>query len=386
MAINETSFKPGDTDNNLLRKILMVLLAQGTGSGPTGNVNVTGGALTSAGAVTIADGADVALGSTTDPAKDGSTSGTVVSFLRGTDVATQNLVVATGSPTDAVVTNPVLSASVIAALKGILTADNLTNTNVGAAADAAVTNPASSASVIASLKGILTADNLTNTNVGAVADAAVTNPASSASVIASLKGNLTASNTTNTNLGAVADAAVTNPASSASVIAALKGILTGVNLNQNVGGYTSVIKDTTAVSTTPAYTAGDAVGGKRTITNALRTSGGSGILESVQILDRANQKAAMELFIFDSDPSAATITDNAAFVFSTDDLKVLAHVTIAATDYVTINSKAVATIKGLGVALKGNATSTLYAALVTTGTPTYAATTDLQLIYGILQD
>ena len=359
MAINETSFKPGDTDNNLLRKILMVLLAQGTGSGPTGNVNVTGGALTSAGAVTIADGADVAEGARSDALNlNPNTSGSVISFLKG----------------------------LLAAELAVQTDTTDISNAVGAETDAAITNPASNGTSIALLKGVLTADNLTNTNVGAVADAAVTNPASSASVIASLKGNLTASNTTNTNLGAVADAAVTNPASSASVIAALKGILTGVNLNQNVGGYTSVIKDTTAVSTTPAYTAGDAVGGKRTITNALRTSGGSGILESVQILDRANQKAAMELFIFDSDPSAATITDNAAFVFSTDDLKVLAHVTIAATDYVSINSKAVATIKGLGVALKGNATSTLYAALVTTGTPTYAATTDLQLIYGILQD
>lgn len=186
--------------------------------------------------------------------------------------------------------------------------------------------------------------------------------------------------------GSTSDAAVTNPALSATEIALLKGILTGVNLNQNVGGYTSVIKDTTAVSTSPAYTAGDAVGGKRTLTNALRTSGGTGVLESIHILDRANQKAAMELFIFDSDPSAATITDNSAFVFSTDDLKVLAHVTIAASDYITINSKAVATIKGLAIALKGNATANLYAALVTTGTPTYAATTDVQLIFGVLQD
>lgn len=175
----------------------------------------------------------------------------------------------------------------------------------------------------------------------------------------------------------------------ASLLTATVSQGTAANLNAtvigNVGGYTTLIKDTTAVSTSPAYTAGDAVGAKRTIANAVRTPG-TGILESVTILDRANQKAAMTLFIFDADPTAATITDNAAFVFSTDDLKVIAQVSIAASDYVTTNSKALAQKTGLGIALKAASGTTLYAALVTTGTPTYAATTDVQLEYGFLQD
>jgi len=348
MANPENIFRPGDSDNNILRKILGELndgldISGGTINIP-GNINATvvGGSLTSAGAVTIADGADVALG-------------------------------ATG---DTFITNPAVSGTLIGISKGILSYLNAIQTAEGFKTDAAVTNPASDATIIAALKGVLTADNTTNTNLGAVADAAVTNPASSASLIAATKGVLTAVN----KIPSVGQAAA---AASVPVVIASDQIA-GLN---NVGGYTVAIKDTTAVSTTPAYTAGDAVGGKRTITGALRTSNGSGILESIQILDRANQKAAMELFIFDSNPAAATITDNAAFVFSTDDLKVLAHVTIAATDYITINSKAVATIKGLGIALKGADSSTsLYAALVTTGTPTYAATSDVQLIYGILQD
>ena len=90
--------------------------------------------------------------------------------------------------------------------------------------------------------------------------------------------------------------------------------------------------------------------------------------------------------IFDADPSAATITDNAAFVFSTDDLKVLARISVSATDYVTLNSKAVATVKGIGAVLKAASGTSLYCAVVTTGTPTYAATSDVQVIFGILQD
>ena len=303
--IDETRWKPGDLEYDILRKILAVLLAGGgSGGGSSGNVVVTSGSLTSAGAVTIADGADVAE---------------------------------------------------------------------GARADAAVLTPGSSASVIALSKGILTKSN--------TIDARITSLAVDVNGI-------------NATTGTTADAAVTNPALNASVIAALKGILTDLTTintstvaNNNVGGFTVSLKDTTAVSITPAYTAGDAVGAKRTITGALRTVNGSGILESITILDRANQKSAFEIFIFDSNPAAATITDNVAFVFSTDDLKVLAHVTVAATDYITVNSKAVATLKGLGVTLKGaDASTSLYAAVVAVGTPTFAATTDLQLIYGILQD
>ncbi len=152
----------------------------------------------------------------------------------------------------------------------------------------------------------------------------------------------------------------------------------------NVGGYTTVIKSASVV-TAAAYSAGNAVGAKRTLSNAVRTPG-TGILESIVLLDRANQKAAMTLFIFDADPTAATITDKTAFVFSTDDLKVIAQVNIGAGDYVTTNGKAIAVVSGLNIALKAASGTTLYAALVTTGTPTFAATTDVQLSFGILQD
>lgn len=152
-----------------------------------------------------------------------------------------------------------------------------------------------------------------------------------------------------------------------------------------VGGIANVIDITPAVSTSPAYTAGDAVGGKQTLASALRVASGTALLESISITDLGNQKAALEIIIFDSDPAAATITDNAAFAWSTDITKVLGHITVAAADYVTIAGEAVATLSGLNIVLKGAAT-TLYAAVVAVGTPTYTATTDLKFRYGILQN
>jgi hypothetical protein len=159
---------------------------------------------------------------------------------------------------------------------------------------------------------------------------------------------------------------------------------TAVPISGNLGGKIALIKDTTVV-TAAAYSDGNAVGGKRTLANAL-TSVGTGVLESIMLLDRANQKPAVEIYIFDADPTNATITDKAAFVFSTDDLKVIARISVSGSDWITHNSKATACIKGLGVALKASGTS-LYAAVVLNGsTPTFAATTDFQIIVGILQD
>lgn len=338
MAADEKTFKPGDTDNNLLRKILMELndgldISGGTINIP-GNINATvvGGSLTSAGAVTIADGADVTQGSKSD--------------------------LAVASPLSDPASSISLQRNEISLLGSIATTSSTIQTRIPASLGAK-TSAGSFSVTIATDIGTAAAPIGTRLSTGAAFyDAAKT-------------GQLP------TTLGQ------TTVANSLSVAIASDQIA-GLN---NVGGYTAGLKDTTAVSTSPAYSIGDAVGAKRTITGALRTSNGSGILESITILDRANQKAPMELFIFDSNPGAATITDNAAFVFSTDDLKVIAHVTIAATDYITINSKAIATIKGLGIALRGADSSTsLYAALVTTGTPTYTATSDVQLIYGILQD
>lgn len=156
-----------------------------------------------------------------------------------------------------------------------------------------------------------------------------------------------------------------------------------------VGGNSKLITPSITVSTTPAYSSGDAIGGKITFTNAFRiaTAGATAVVESLMVLDRANQKPAFNLIIFDSDPSAATITDNAAFAYSTDDLKVLGRIPVATTDYVTYNSKAIATIRGIGlVVTAAGASSSLWGAIVTTSTPTFAATTDFQIRLGLLRD
>lgn len=155
----------------------------------------------------------------------------------------------------------------------------------------------------------------------------------------------------------------------------------GENHLGEVAGSGKSIKVAQTVSTSPAYSSGDAIGGKITLANAVRVSGGISILANIHLTDRANQKPTGNIFLFDADPSAATITDNAGFVFSTDDLKVVATVPVASTDWVTTNSKATANLSGLARMVQAASGTTLYAAFVSTSTPTFAATTDLQLVF-----
>jgi hypothetical protein len=363
MAADDTQYQIGDNDNNILRKLLQGLKTGVFNIGTSGGGGGGGG-----GAVTVADGADVTQGAKGDAANTDSTSSwSVVSLLKGIWAKLNGGVAVTGTLTAVTsITNPVTVAQATAAnLKTDLSGSGaLANvTTVGTITNPVTVAQATAANLKTDLSGSGALANVTTVGT-------ITNPVTVAqATAANLKVDLSGSGALGT---------VTNVTTVATVSTLTAG---------NVGGFTVGVKDTTAVSISPAYTSGDAVGAKRTITGALRTSNGSGVLESIQILDRANQKAAFDIYIFDANPTNATITDNAAFVFSTDDLKVIAHISVAAADYVTTNSKAVATKGGLGVALKGADSSTsLYAAIVTTSTPTYAATTDLQVIWGILQD
>lgn len=136
--------------------------------------------------------------------------------------------------------------------------------------------------------------------------------------------------------------------------------------------------------TAALYTAGNSIGGKITIADAVRISGGVSILAGIHLLDRANQKPVGTIYIFDADPSAATLTDKTAFVFSTDDLKVVATIPVAAADWITTNSKATAHLRSLAAEVQAASGTTLYAAFVTTSAPTFAATTDMQAVFDLV--
>ena len=188
-------------------------------------------------------------------------------------------------------------------------------------------------------------------------------------------------------LGRAADAASVSVALSTEDVAILNGAqAAGENHIGEVGGNSGVVQVALTVTASSAYASGNSIGGKMTIANAVRAAGHGTTLQNIVILDRANQSPAGNILIFNADPTNATLTDKTAFVFSTDDLKVIARIPVASSDYATINSKAVAILVNLGRVLAATSGTSLFAAFVTTSTPTFAATTDVQLSFAFLKD
>ena len=143
---------------------------------------------------------------------------------------------------------------------------------------------------------------------------------------------------------------------------------------------------------TNAYSTGDLVGPKQTLTGAGACDSSigplglcAGVIGSITITDLEKQSANFDIIIFSSNPTGTTFTDNAAFDIADADLPKVACV-IPVTTQVLFNDNAVAVNQSAGCVFDAKATyGTLYAAVVIRSTATYSAT-GLTFRYGILQD
>lgn len=142
--------------------------------------------------------------------------------------------------------------------------------------------------------------------------------------------------------------------------------------------YGKYIKSAPTITVTlNAYSDNDVVGGLITFElDGLSQNGG--ILNGLLLTDAANQSEPYRLFLFHDLPS--TIANDAAFAPTIADLKKLfAVVTIAAADYVTVNSLQFVLKEDINDVFSVT-NNRLYGYLVANGsTPDYAAATDLSL-------
>jgi hypothetical protein len=138
-----------------------------------------------------------------------------------------------------------------------------------------------------------------------------------------------------------------------------------------------IVEVTPTVSSGAAYTANDQVGGLMTLTGAVPASSDGAVLRQISVVDKGKQSAALNVLLFDAQPTVAS-SDNAACDVADAELagKCLGHVAIAAGDYVALSAGSVAA-KQVTVPVKADSSATLYALAMTTGTPTYASTSDL---------
>lgn len=159
----------------------------------------------------------------------------------------------------------------------------------------------------------------------------------------------------------------------------------GENVIGRVGKRSVRIAVTPTVSTSPAYTAADAVGGLLTFANAAANTGLGGVIQTVTIIDLGNQKPALQLYL-----SSLTFTptaDNAAFTISDGDAaNSIGWIPIVAGDWQSNGAaNAIACVRNVGLRFHPTTTS-IFGQLQTTSTPTFVGTSDIIVILEIELD
>jgi hypothetical protein len=147
---------------------------------------------------------------------------------------------------------------------------------------------------------------------------------------------------------------------------------------------TSTVVDLTLSLDTSAYADGDVLAEAQELTNAVRESGGSGVLQSIVVVDQNDQGEALDVVIADSSITLGT-ENGAVSISDADAAKILGIVEVVASDYVDLVNSQLATKNGLGISVEASGSSSLYVGAISRGTGTYTAS-GIVLRIGILQD
>lgn len=162
-----------------------------------------------------------------------------------------------------------------------------------------------------------------------------------------------------------------------------------VNAGENhvgeVGGNQATVTVPLTVTSGSAYAAGNAVDGLKTIAGAARVAGGSGMVQSISLAFKSAQTAGADVYIFASSPTGTTVTDKTAFSLASADADKpigISHVT----DCKTAGTTTFCQSQREAMPYALSAGTSLYAVVVTTGTPTFQSTSDAILTVRILRN
>lgn len=300
--------------------------------------------------------------------------------------------------------DPETIAAVVAILAK-LTADPATNTGLAAIASLLTTQAGfldgleamqtTANGSLASILAKLSADPATQTTLAAIAalltahsgflDGIEGLQTTGNGSLAAILAKLTADPATNTTLAAIASLLTTQ----AGYLDGIEGLLAaptpaGELHIGSFGGNTAYI-DITLTTDTAIYASGDVLADTQPIANAMRLNNGTGILQSVHLLDEDDQGLALDLIFLSANNTLGT--ENAT-VTITDVLArdILGSISFATVDYIDLGGCRIATKTGIGLVVKPETgTRVVYVAAITRGAPTYSAT-GLKLRLGFLQD
>ena len=194
----------------------------------------------------------------------------------------------------------------------------------------------------------------------------------------------------NVALGAKADSAWTT--GSGSLVSVLKAIdrdtllplAAGNAIVGSVYSRTARVTATPTVTASSAYTAGNELGGLLTYSNAFGTQQ-SGVIQSVRAVCKSVQTTGLKVYFFTTNPTNSTWADKTTPAINAADVGyALGPFTLSSPDS-GLGTITTWTLDGIGAAIVASST-TLYAAAVVTGTPTFASTSDCTVTVTVLQD
>jgi hypothetical protein len=162
-------------------------------------------------------------------------------------------------------------------------------------------------------------------------------------------------------------------------------LTTEVHLGE-VGGKTAVVSVTLSTDTS-AYASGDLIADTQQIDAFFRKTDGTGVINSITIIDEDNQGVA--LYVIFMSTSTSLGTENSAPNISDANLTagLQGIISVGTADYITLSGAKVATIKNIGLPVKAvSGTDDIYIAVLNaTGTPTFTAA-GLEMRIGVLLD
>lgn len=137
-------------------------------------------------------------------------------------------------------------------------------------------------------------------------------------------------------------------------------------------GATSVFTATPVVTAASAYAAGNEVGGLMTFSGFPP----AGILQSIRLRVKSVQTAGFDLYLFGSNPTNTTWTDKTTPAIAAADVAACIGALSFTSAFSGLGTHTFYPVNGIGKAMAPNVT-TIYGVLVTKGTPTFTATSDI---------
>lgn len=142
--------------------------------------------------------------------------------------------------------------------------------------------------------------------------------------------------------------------------------------------------DVTLTLDTNAYADGDVMADTQVITNAMRISGGHGLLQSVQVLDEDDQGASFDILFLNANNSVGT-ENMAPSISDANARTILGRVRVESSEYIDLGGAKMATKTGLGLMLEASGSRDLYIATIIRGAATFSAS-GVRLKLGMLWD